>query len=199
MIEFFYSIDKTLFYFCNKTLSNPVFDFIMPPITDWNQSWVGISLSILLIILLLSKGGKKGRVVVALLIPLIILSDQVSSNFIKSLVARPRPCHIINGIQVLSNIHLIVPCGAGYSFPSSHAVNNFAFATLISYFYPRIKWLVFSYACLMGFSRIYVGVHYPSDVIGGALLGIIYAIFIILIYKHFFNNLIPIDVKGKDI
>ncbi len=198
MIEFFYSIDKTLFYFCNQTLSNPVFDFIMPAITDWNQSLVGISLSILLIILLVLKGGKKGKVVVALLIPLIFLSDQVSSNLIKSLVARPRPCHIINGVRVLDNIHLLVPCGAGYSFPSSHAANNFAFATLIPYFYPRLKWFLFSYACLMGFSRISVGVHYPSDVIGGALLGVLCAIFIIVVYK-FFNNLFSADVKGKEI
>lgn len=195
MIDFLYSIDKALFYFCNGTLANPIFDVIMPPLTDWNQSWIGLAVAGILLILLTWKGGKKGRTVVVLLVPLIIISDQISSNVIKFLIERPRPCHLIDGFPVLENIHLLVPCGAGFSFPSSHASNNFAFATLMSYFYPKVRWLVFSYACLMGFSRISVGVHFPSDVMGGGLFGVFCATIIIILWKYFIKAFPPFSLK----
>lgn len=171
MIEFFCYLDKEVFYFCNRTIANPIFDSTMPFITNWNQSWVGLSFAALFWLLLFWKGGKKGRIIALLLIPLITFSDQLSSSIIKPLVARPRPCHSVDGIVVLENIRLLVSCGSGFSFPSSHAVNNFAFATFISYYYRKWAWLLFTYAVIMGFSRLSVGVHYPSDVLAGAIWG----------------------------
>ncbi|MBI1807537.1 MAG: phosphatase PAP2 family protein [Ignavibacteria bacterium] len=172
MIDFLYSIDKTLFYFFNWTIANPVFDAVMPLLTDWNKSWVGLGLFGAIWLLLLWKGGKKGRIIGILVIPLIFMSDQVSSTLIKPIVARPRPCHEMNGVPVLDHLRLLVPCGSGYSFPSSHAVNNFAFAAFFSSYYRNWAWLFYLYAVLMGLSRMVVGVHYPSDVLGGALIGI---------------------------
>ena len=183
MLEFLYSLDKTIFDFCNQTLSNPIFDLIMPTLTNWNQSWIGLGLAGGFLLLLIWRGGKKGRIAAVLLIPIIIASDQISSSIIKTLVARPRPCHLINGLPVLENIHLLVPCGGGYSFPSSHAANNFAFATLISFFYRRWSWIAFIYAGLMAFSRVSVGVHYPSDIIGGALVGMLCAAMVIILWE----------------
>jgi len=197
MLDFFYTLDKAIFYFCNRALSNPIFDKIMPPLTNWNQSWIGLGIACGFLLLLITWGGKKGRIVVALLIPLIIASDQLSSNLIKTLVARPRPCHIINGLPVLENIHLLVSCGGGYSFPSSHAANNFAFATLLSFYYRRYSWISFLYAGIMAFSRVSVGVHYPSDVIGGALVGIFCASIVIVLWELFSKKYPTLSLKNE--
>jgi undecaprenyl-diphosphatase len=121
--------------------------------------------------LLFLKGGKKGRVAALLLIPLIALSDQFSSTVIKNIVQRPRPCHTVNGMKILQDVRELVPCGSGFSFPSSHAVNSFAAATFLTHFYRKWSRIFYSYAIVIGFSRISVGVHYPSDVIGGAVIG----------------------------
>ncbi|MBI1803469.1 MAG: phosphatase PAP2 family protein [Ignavibacteriae bacterium] len=183
MIDFLYGIDKTVFYFCNQTLANPVSDVFMPFLTDLNQHWYGLTLFAALWLLLIWKGGRKGQIVGLLLIPLITMSDQLSSSIVKHIVARPRPCHDIDGIPFLSNIHMLVPCGSGYSFPSSHAVNNFAVATFLSYYYRKWSWAVFIFAGLVGCSRIAVGVHYPSDVLGGGMIGCACASIIILLWK----------------
>jgi undecaprenyl-diphosphatase len=148
----------------------------MPFITNHNH-W--ILLYILVVVSLLWKGGKKGRICVLLLFIIIALSDQISSSLIKEAVGRIRPCH------VFSDINLLVPCGGGKSFPSSHAVNNFSAALVLSYFYREYKWIFFSIATLMAFSRVYVGVHYPFDVICGAIIGLLISFSIILVYKWF--------------
>jgi undecaprenyl-diphosphatase len=171
MLDLLYSLDTTAFHFCNQTIANPVFDAAMPFITDMNQHWYGLVFLGGLWTLLFWKGGKKGRTVALLLIPLIAMSDQLSSTVIKNIVARPRPCHTVNGMKLIQDIRELVPCGSGFSFPSSHAVNNVAAATLLSHFYRRWSWAFFAYAGLMAFSRISVGVHFPSDVLGGAVIG----------------------------
>jgi undecaprenyl-diphosphatase len=195
MIEVLYSIDSAIFRFCNQALANPIFDAIMAPITNWNQSPVGIALFTLLWLFIFIKGGKRGRTAALLLIPLIFLSDQLSSSVIKSIVARPRPCHEVDGAAIISNIHLLVPCGSGYSFPSSHAANNFAFATMMTFFYRRLWYLFFAYAGLMGFSRISVGVHYPSDVLGGALVGAVLAFGVYGVWSYFSRKYPALTLK----
>lgn len=183
MLDILYSIDKALFYFGNQTIANPVFDILMPFLTDLNKSWFGLSIYASLWILLMWKGGKKGRIIGLLLIPLIFLSDQLSSSVVKKIVARSRPCHEINGIPIIENIRLLVDCGSGYSFPSSHAVNNFAVATIFAYYYRKWMWWFLAYASIIGYSRISVGVHYPSDVVGGAILGGLCGAMIIILWS----------------
>jgi undecaprenyl-diphosphatase len=171
VLEFLRSADTSLFVLINSTLANPVFDAVMPWLTDWHQTPVGIALAAAAICMLLWKGGKKGRIVVLLLALLILITDQLSSSVIKSLVARPRPCHVVDGAQVVATLRLLVDCGSGYSFPSSHAVNNFAMATFLSYYYRRYAPWFYLFAFVMGLSRIVVGVHFPSDVACGAIIG----------------------------
>ncbi len=171
MADFLYSIDRSIFYFCNQTLSNPLFDVLMPFLTNLTTTWYGQSVFGLLWLLLMWKGGKKGRVLGILLIPLLVMSDQLSSSIIKNIVARPRPCHTVNGVPVLDHVRLLVDCGPGFSFPSSHAVNSFAAGFFISYYVRRWTWLCMLIASVMSFSRVSVGVHYPSDVLGGAIIG----------------------------
>jgi undecaprenyl-diphosphatase len=97
---------------------------------------------------------------------------------VKPLIERPRPCHIVNGVQVVQNVHLIVGCGGGKSFPSSHAVNNFAMATMFALFYPRWKYALWAWAALIALSRVFVGVHFPSDILGGAVIGSVVALLV---------------------
>ncbi len=176
MIEFLSSLDLSLFYFGNRTLQNPLFDLVMPFITDLNKKPVAFVIAAILWLLLLVKGGKQGRMAALLLIPTIALGDQLNSSFLKHLFERLRPCH------TLPDVHLLVSCGSGYSFPSSHAVNNFAAALVLSYFERKWTWAFFTFAGTVAFSRVYVGAHYPSDILAGAVVGLIAGLIILFLY-----------------
>ncbi len=178
-------------------LGNPLFDTLMPIVTDLNQTWYGRTIMVGAWLLLLLKGGKPGRAAALLLIPLIVLSDQISSSLVKKWVMRPRPCHVIDGVPVVEGIRLLVGCGGGYSFPSSHAVNNFAAATLLAYHLPRWSWHFFGWASIVAFSRISVGVHYPSDVVGGIVLGLCTAWLFLLGWKMVVLRYPAIDPFGE--
>jgi len=166
MADFLYGIDVAVFTFVNRTLQNAAFDVLMPFLTDLNRNKPALVVVALLWVLLLVKGGRPGRIAALLLIPTIAVSDQLSSSVLKPLIDRARPCH------ELLDVHLLVGCGGGRSFPSSHAVNNFAGAWVLAHYIPKMGWIFFSIAGLVAFSRVSVGVHYPSDVIGGAVIGI---------------------------
>ncbi len=100
------------------------------------------------------------------------LSDTLSSRVVKPAVARLRPC---NAPEANANVRLLVHCGSGYSFTSSHAANHFAVAafifTTLGYLHRRARWLWWCWAASIAYAQVYVGVHYPADVAAGALLG----------------------------
>ena len=169
-------IDRQLFHFLNQGLRNPLFDIVLPFVTDLNRKPLALVLVVLLWLLLLVRGGKNGRIAALLLVPTIVLSDQLNSSWLKYIIERARPCH------ELLDVRLLVGCGSGFSFPSSHAVNSFAAALILSYFLPRWTWAFFIFAGVVAFSRIYVGVHYPSDVLAGAILGMAIAGAIIVLF-----------------
>jgi undecaprenyl-diphosphatase len=165
MMTYLQELDVMLFFFVNHTLGNPVFDLIMPVLTDLNKIRSVQALVILGIAAAMIKGGRRARLVCILLIVTITCSDQFSSFVIKPFFGRLRPC------VTLADVRTFVGCGSGYSFPSSHAVNNFAAASVLAYFYRRYAAGFFAFAALIAFTRVYVGVHYPSDIAGGALIG----------------------------
>lgn len=195
MIEQIIYIDKIIFIFINQSLSNDILDFMLPSITDWDKTIFGRLVAGVIVIGLLWKGGKNGRTVVIMLIPTIIISDQLSSSIIKPWISRPRPCHEVGGIMLIENLRLLVNCGSGFSFPSSHAVNNFAAASMLTIFYKRYWWLLGSFAFLVAFSRVYVGVHYPIDIAAGAILGILCTIFVYQIWIIFSKKIIKYETK----
>ena len=177
MAEFLYSIDKSVFYFLNHSIQNSVLDVLMPFLTRSDSLYFRIFYLVVWLALLV-KGGKTGRTVAILLIPLIVVSDQLSSHVIKPFVGRLRPC------WTLSDVRLLVPCGTGLSFPASHAVNNFAAAGLFSHFYRKWTWTFMFYASLIALTRPYIGVHYPADIVAGALIGLIVSWVIVLLWKR---------------
>lgn len=95
---------------------------------------------------------------------LIVLVDFIGAQ-IKHLTARPRPC------QALQQIHEVVGCGGTFSFPSNHALNTATAAAFFQVLYPATGWVSWPLVVLIGFSRVYVGGHYVTDVVGGWALG----------------------------
>jgi undecaprenyl-diphosphatase len=173
-MEFILDIDQWLFSLLNGQLINPIFDKILPFITlqkNWNL------LYIILTGWLLWKGGKRGRIAIIILAITMIVADQTASHLLKPLVGRLRPCND------LLSVRLLIDCGPGFSFPSSHTVNTFAAAFVLSRFYGESKYIFYTIATLIAYSRVYVGVHYPADILAGAVLGIIIAYIIVLVYE----------------
>ena len=176
VVEFLYSIDETVFLILNRGVANPVFDFIMPIITEEHNQMIPIVVAWLGLVIF---GGKKGRITALLVVVLITLSNFLSSEVIKPLVGRVRPCFVVDGVR------LLIEQSRSPSFPSSHAANNAAWAALFSVKYSRLKWVFIFIAGMIAYSRIYIGVHYPSDMIAGAVLGVGCAFFVLFLERCF--------------
>jgi undecaprenyl-diphosphatase len=162
MTDFFYSIDLVIFYFFNHTLSTPFLDKFFSIITNVNNWYITY---VILLLICFFKGGIKGKIAVAGVILLIAFSDQFAYHILKETFHRLRPC------MALKDAITPLGCNGTYSFPSNHAVNNFAAATFFYFLFPKYKWPLFITASLIAISRVYLGLHYPSDILGGALIG----------------------------
>ncbi len=163
MIQFFKNLDISLFYFINHNLKNSFFDFLMPIVTNVKNFY--LVFFILWLLMIFSK-NYRFRIAGWTILITLIFSDILSSKILKHIFLRPRPFETLEGVYKLV-------CSAGPSLPSSHAVNSFTAATLIMLFFKRPLYTIISYtiATLSAFSRVYVGVHYPSDVVFGAIIG----------------------------
>jgi undecaprenyl-diphosphatase len=162
--SFLYSIDTALFRWINQGWSCRPLDDFFTFITDFHHFYF---LVILWALYLLIWGKAKGRWLVLGLLMAVLLSDQTASHFIKGLIHRIRPCNALDGV--------LAPDGKSeaYSFPSSHAANMGASMFLLAMAYRRWTGLFILIALLVGLSRIYLGLHYPSDVLGGYVLGLV--------------------------
>ena len=153
--------DEAGFHLINGNLRNRFFDLLMPFVSNkWNFA---LPLGVLLFYVLLFR-PKRDRIIVVSAIAVVLLANE-TSQILKDLFQRIRPCGALNADACLRV--------RSFSFPSSHASNMFALAAFLFYNYSRLGILCFVAAALVGYSRIYQGSHYPIDVLGGALWGVL--------------------------
>jgi membrane-associated phospholipid phosphatase len=181
MLEHLLQLDRHLFHFINHDLGNPFFDWLMPLLRN-PRFW--IPLYVFIIAFCLWRYKKTGVIIVILLALSAGFADFTSAELFKYQVKRLRPCR---DPVVSQTVISRVPCGTGYSFPSTHATDHFAMAAFLTLvFFRRWRWIAFWTVLWAGsicFAQVYVGVHFPVDVIIGALYGILVGSLFALLFK----------------
>lgn len=175
--------DTDLFLLLNGMHSN-FFDTVFYWVSN---KWIWIPFYAWILFRLIQAEKKNITRIILFVILLIAASDQLSAHVIKNFVERLRPCH---EAAIASQVHLVNNyCGGEFGFVSSHAANSFALLTLLFLLLKgrdkKLVRLLLTWAIIVSYSRIYLGVHYPGDVISGALLGVALAKIFSEIYLRF--------------
>ncbi|MEX0966649.1 MAG: phosphatase PAP2 family protein [Bacteroidia bacterium] len=187
MFESLMQWDYAAFRLINGQWVNPVLDLLMPALRDkffWAPvyafflTFLGINFRL------------KGLAMVLLIILSVTITDQVTASYIKPRVERLRPCHDAN---LAGEVRLLINCGSGKSFPSAHAANHFGLSFFLIVMLGRhIRWLIpagIIWAATVSYAQVYVGVHFPVDVIFGALIGVFTGSWIAILGRVFIGSL----------
>ena len=176
MIEQILNFDKNLFLIVNQSGITSL-DSLMLFITNKFSS---IPIYLFLVFLIFKYERKKAFLILTCILLLIVLTDQGSVKLFKNTFERLRPCHVMDNIRLVKE-----NCGGKFGFISSHAANTFGLALFLSKIFRKniITITLIFWASIISFSRIYIGVHYPIDILGGFFWGLICAFFVIYIYK----------------
>jgi undecaprenyl-diphosphatase len=175
-MQWLIELDTSWFHLINQA-GNPFWDKVML-FTTHKLSW--IPLYLLLVYLIIKEKGKESLFILATIGVIIALCDLGSVHLFKNTFERLRPCHIIEDLRLVTE-----GCGGQFGFVSSHAANVFGLATAIGKLMNK-KWLfisLFLWAAIVSYSRVYVGVHYPFDILGGMLWGTFVALVCVSIYQ----------------
>ena len=168
-------IDEYLF----RLINSAGWEQMDQPMILISSKWFWIPLYIYILYLIYKRLSDQFIKILLSLGLLIFIADFGSVHLFKEVFERARPCHFLEGIRVVDG------CGGPFGFISSHASNSFAIAFFIALLFRNFwgfAWL-FSWAVVIGFSRIYLGVHYPFDILGGMFWGLFVSLLIYYIYK----------------
>ena len=163
--------DQTGLFHINQVWSNSFFDAVLP----WlRESAIWLPLYIFFFVLVINNFGKKGLLWIVFFLLTITVCDQLS-GFIKNWIQRPRPCNDPFMAQYIKM--RLEYCSGGFSFTSSHAANHFGLSMFIHTTLKNVKgirtaWL-FIWAFIICYAQMYVGVHYPIDILGGTIVGLV--------------------------
>jgi undecaprenyl-diphosphatase len=203
-------MDNSLFFLINGHWTHPMLDLPMAAMSSWAFWWPFVALAGAL---LFCFGGFHGRAAVVCAALAVGMTDGVVVDTLKNIVARPRPNQVLEGVRIVDlqkatprllavfqppkveySRPQIQPV-TGISFPSGHASNNFAVAVVIAVFYRRRGWLYFIPATLISYSRIYVGSHYPSDILVAMIVGAGVACLVLAacetLWRRFAGRIVP--------
>ena len=163
-------LDRLVFHFVNDTLHTPWLDAIVPYLRN-KYFWIPLYVAVTALAVR-TFGARRAGWWLLFLGLTVTATDTISSRAVKKNVQRLRPC---KSPELAAEVNLLVSCGSGYSFTSSHATNHFGVAVYwiltLGSVYRRWRWVMLLWAASVAFAQVYVGVHYPIDVLAGALLG----------------------------
>ena len=160
------AFDRSLFERINLDWTNGFFDWLFPSITDLHKSPYFLLAVVALLGFWIYRERQQAMKWILVLILAAGCADAFSYRVVKAAVNRPRPAEAGMQVTFRTQYH------SGSSFPSNHTANVFAAATVLTGAFPAAAPIWFLIAAAVGYSRIYVGVHFPLDVLGGALIGI---------------------------
>jgi undecaprenyl-diphosphatase len=167
MLDAIVAWDEQLFRLVNGEWQRPLFDVIMPLVSDWKRFTIPFVVAGTVLIAL---GRLRGLRFVVLALVSVMVADALSTYVFKHPIGRLRPC------SALEDVRILVGCTASGSFPSNHAVNASALATLVALHARPLRLPAALVAMTVAYSRVYIGAHYPLDVLAGAVLGIAVAL-----------------------
>jgi undecaprenyl-diphosphatase len=208
-------MEEKLLTLINRHWTSPALDAVMAAMSSLNLWAVPL---IIVVVAVAIYGRFRARAMLVVLILTIIISDSIVGNSLKHLIRRPRPNEVVAGVRIVSlNLHKPIPrlrtllSGAqsgdpwvtvtysrpnpdtarGRSFPSDHALNNVCAAMVLTCFYRRFGWLFFIPAAVVSYSRIYVGSHWPSDVLISIVMAIGMSLILLALYEFLWRKIAP--------
>ena len=178
--------DKWLFQKVNGQWTNSLFDSVFPFL---RQSNIWMPLYLFLFVFVALNFKKNSWWWILFFMCTVALTDMIGTRLFKHLFERLRPC---SDPEFASSVRMIInDCAGGYSFISNHAANHFGLATFLYFtlrhYFPKWIWIAYLWAAAVSYSQVYVGVHYPFDVICGALVGIIFGLFTAMFFNKKFG------------
>ena len=183
-VDMLINSDQDLFLWLNGH-HTPLLDSLMYWIT-FKYTW--IPMYVLLIAIHLKKDWRKGWPELLVVLLAVAIADKITSGLMKPYFLRFRPCH---DPELQGLVHQVTGCGGLYGFASSHASTSFAVAmTWFAFLRTKISnaWLLFVWAAIYSYSRVYVGVHYPADILIGAMIGLLVGWLCIKLYHTFLTR-----------